>query len=147
MISVTTRTTVERRRERVDVLGRVIAGFDASLSSIAAVEWAAHEADLRGCTLRIVTCWVMPEPVDFYGVGADQTHVLAEAARSVRVRYPGLIVEESATNLDPHGALVAEAGEADLLVVGRIPASPAAAHRFWWCRARSRAAAGGVAGR
>jgi nucleotide-binding universal stress UspA family protein len=96
----------------------VVVGFDASVGSVAAVNWAAREAVARGASLRIVSCWAVPPEVDYYYVGARQAESLRTERLEIEGRYPSLEVELASTHLDPRDALVDESGTADLLVVG-----------------------------
>jgi nucleotide-binding universal stress UspA family protein len=40
--------------------GSIVAGYDGSAEAVAAVHWAAHQADLRGCPLHVVHCSIWP---------------------------------------------------------------------------------------
>jgi nucleotide-binding universal stress UspA family protein len=117
---------------------RVVVGFDGSAGSVAAVEWAAREAAVRHSSLRVVTCSAVPPQVDFYGVGARQAQCLADVVESTRHRHPGLVVESAATQIDPRDALLDEAANADLLVVGASEAG-AARHLLFGSIARTAA--------
>ena len=39
---------------------RIVAGIDGSASSLAALEWAARQADLTGSALVVVGAWHLP---------------------------------------------------------------------------------------
>ncbi len=113
-----TQFTVEPRAGTETVRDRVVVGFDGSPSSVAAVDWAAEEAAARGSALRVVTCSAVPASVDFYAVGTRQAQSLSDVVSTVRGRHPDLVVEQATTHLDPRDALIDEAADADLLVVG-----------------------------
>jgi nucleotide-binding universal stress UspA family protein len=110
--------TIETEQPVTATHHRIVAGFDGSDGSAAAVEWAAREALARGSTLRVVTCSAVPPAIDYSGVGSRQVLSLSEAVEATRRRHPGLVVQQSATHLDASSALLAEATEADLLVIG-----------------------------
>lgn len=97
---------------------KVVVGYDGSVGGAAAVEWAACEAERRGVPLRVLTCWAVPPEVDFYGAGARQADGLKAVVETTKQRHPQLTVGSSATPMDPRDALLEEAANADLLVVG-----------------------------
>ncbi|HLI56774.1 MAG TPA: universal stress protein [Actinomycetota bacterium] len=107
-------------------MGRIVVGVDGSSESFSAVEWAAHEAKLRGDKLVLVTAWHLPATSGLAGMvtpGVDWSF-LEEAAREVLatarrfVHEDGVEVEELAIQDHPVRALLEAAGWADLLVVG-----------------------------
>lgn len=97
---------------------KVIVGYDGSTGAEGAVEWAACEAEQRKASLRILTCWAVPAEVDFYGAGRRQADSLTTVVAATKQRHPHLLVTSSATPMDPRDALIDEAAEADLLVIG-----------------------------
>lgn len=105
--------------------GRIVAGIDGSPSSLAALEWAARQADLTDSTLEVVMTWewpsslgwAMPVPEDF-DPEADVRRALEGAVESVRVDHPDLRIEARVLGGHPAPVLVEASKGADLLVVG-----------------------------
>jgi nucleotide-binding universal stress UspA family protein len=102
----------------VPLRARVLAGFDGSPGSIAAIEWASQEAAVREVPLRVMTCAAVPDTVDLHDVGTCQIKGLSQVLTRLRGRYPNLIVDCASTRLDPRRALIDEAASVDLLVIG-----------------------------
>ncbi|GHF55679.1 universal stress protein [Streptomyces mashuensis] len=105
------------------VTGTISAGLDGTGQGLAAADWAAREAVRRGAALRLVHAWVW-QPLDV-PIAADATtqrhwaeEVLRHAERRVAMAHPGLTVTARLLPEDTVTALVAEAGRADLLVLG-----------------------------
>jgi len=107
----------------------VVCGYDGSTESQHAVDWAAHEAELRGVGLRLVLGLNWPQLLLAAGQAVqpqqadDETLRLArrtveEAAEQVRTRHPRVaataVVEQDAAI----PVLLAEGERAALLVVG-----------------------------
>ena len=110
--------------------GRVVVGFDGSPSAGRALEWAASEALARDSLLHVITCFAVPDAVDYYGIGARQRRQSDEATRAVRSLHPSLKVETATTNLDPRDALTVALTSSDLLVVGAAKRGTAASWLF-----------------
>ncbi|WP_369029824.1 MULTISPECIES: universal stress protein [Streptomyces] len=107
------------------MLKPVVAGVDGSRESIAAADWAAREALLRGLPLRLVHAWEgLPEDdgdADLPELRAPQYHarrVLRAAVERLNDRYPGLYIAAEQVRRQPGPALLAEAEDAELLVIG-----------------------------
>jgi nucleotide-binding universal stress UspA family protein len=100
------------------VHGRIVAGFDGSIGSAAAVEWAAREAVVRRATLQVVMGRVIPDAIDFYGIGARQSLDLSTLSERIVECFPDLEIDVESTVLDPRDVLLDRAQSADLLVVG-----------------------------
>ncbi|MEW2569993.1 universal stress protein [Streptomyces sp. NPDC047070] len=103
----------------------VVAGLDGSAESLAAVEWAAREAKLRGLPLKLVHVWEpAPEPIAQAPlVGAEtQQHwterIPREATEGVRLRHPGVDVSAEQLAGRPSEVLTRTAKDAELLVLG-----------------------------
>lgn len=104
----------------------ITAGVDGSEESLSALEWAAREAVRRGRALRVVHAWRFQphEAIDAgYGKDADAQAQrvrdgLAEAARSVAGRHPGLEVTTDVVDGGTVETLVAAAADAEMLVLG-----------------------------
>ncbi|MFJ8233299.1 universal stress protein [Streptomyces sp. NPDC094448] len=104
--------------------GTVSAGVDGSPESLAAAEWAAREAALRGLPLKLVSVW---EPVPmaaraaFLGEesrGHRGGRIPVEAAAGIRERHPGLEVTADQSTGRPGEVLARLAEESALLVLG-----------------------------
>lgn len=108
----------------------VVAGVDGSDAALRAARWAAAEARRRGVALRLVLAFA---DVDDTGVGSysertgrrmqeillDHAHArLREAAGAVRLREPGLPVEELLVIGCPVEILVDASRRAELVVLG-----------------------------
>ena len=106
----------------------IVVGVDGSSGSREAVDWAALEAQRRGQALHIVHAWLSPlvetSVVPVLGVRGgtalrtEATKVVTEAAVQAATVAPDIGVETSLVPGDAAAALIAAAGEADLLVVG-----------------------------
>lgn len=101
----------------------ITAGVDGTEESLAALAWAAREAVRRGLALRVVQAWRFQhhEAIDAGDRNTQAGWVrdaVAEAARTVTARHPGLDVTTDVLDGDAVETLVAAAGEAELLVLG-----------------------------
>ncbi|MBE4733503.1 universal stress protein [Streptomyces caniscabiei] len=101
----------------------VLAGVDGSERGMAAVDWAAAEAVLRGLPLRLVQASPsLPDEV-VPDAAAEMLHrvgerVLQRAVADLGARCPDLQVRAEQTAEAPAAALLAAARDAALLVVG-----------------------------
>ncbi|MBC9715325.1 universal stress protein [Streptomyces sp. TRM66268-LWL] len=101
----------------------VIAGFDGSPESLAAVEWAAKEAERRGAPLQLLYAW---SPVPFMPgaispEAAEQRTIDGIVRRGVEHAehtFPAVELETRTIERPPTAALVEAAEEAELLVLG-----------------------------
>lgn len=99
------------------VPGGIAVGIDGSAGGTRALDWAAREAVARGRALHVVVAAPnSPLPDGGTVPGADRT--LAEANARCTRRYPDLPVTGAVWLGTPAAALLAEAAQADLLVVG-----------------------------
>lgn len=108
----------------------VIAGTDGSQQSFPAVEWAAHEATMRGARLQIVCVPALPPPMSWQrspeGTPEHIADIVIQAAEEALVKAaehaaqaePGLAVETGLRSGPPALALTRAADGASLLVVG-----------------------------
>lgn len=102
--------------------GAVVVGADGSPESLAAARWAGDQARERGVELRVVGAWHGPYAAD-WPMPADVARYAEEAAADAvkqamaavgdGVDARGLVIAGS-----PSQALLAEAADADLVVVG-----------------------------
>ncbi|WP_338676504.1 universal stress protein [Streptomyces sp. SCSIO 30461] len=101
----------------------VTVGVDGSPESLAAADWAAREATLRGMPLRIVHAWLW-QPLDVPVVqdrevqARSASALLLEAETRVSDRYPDLSVTAEVVPNTPVPTLLAEADRAGMLVLG-----------------------------
>ncbi|MEW2166514.1 universal stress protein [Streptomyces sp. NPDC007084] len=105
--------------------GTVTVGLDGSPESLAATEWAAREAQLRGLPLRLVNVWEpVPEPMAQAPLLGAETHqhwserIPREAAEGVRARHPGIEISTEQHHGRPDEVLLKAAADAELLVLG-----------------------------
>ncbi|MFG3039848.1 MULTISPECIES: universal stress protein [unclassified Streptomyces] len=102
----------------------VTVGVDGSEGSVAAVDWAADEAALRGDGLRLVyaTRWAEHQLGAMKVSHEDRADaaegVLAATERRVGSRQPDLALTADEVEDAPVSVLLAAAAEAELLVVG-----------------------------
>jgi nucleotide-binding universal stress UspA family protein len=105
---------------------RIVVGIDGSDDSKAALEWAAHQAELTGSTLEAVTTWAWPAafgvafaylPAD-YNPSADAQKVLDDALAPLREAHPDLSIGTVIAEGHAAPVLVEASRGADLLVVG-----------------------------
>jgi len=104
---------------------RIVVGVDGSDSSMAAVEWAAHQAELTGSTLEILMTWEWPTSYGWsppvsgeYDPAHDAATALAEAVKPVRASHPGVDMVSTIVEGHPAPHLIEASKGADLLVVG-----------------------------
>jgi nucleotide-binding universal stress UspA family protein len=103
----------------------IVVGVDGSSPSLCALDWAAREASVRQCPLRIVHALVWPGPTG--GPTVDPRHsglrhaaerVLSAAADRARKAGPGLEITTALPAGVPAAALIDASHDAALLVVG-----------------------------
>jgi nucleotide-binding universal stress UspA family protein len=109
----------------------IVVGVDGSEGGTAALEFAAKAAALRKSRLRVVSAWALP--VAAYGVGtvppidpttleafrARAEQVADESAATAKKLQPSLEVEAVSEHGQPADVLLAQATDAELIVVGR----------------------------
>ncbi|MEU9545030.1 MULTISPECIES: universal stress protein [Streptomyces] len=105
------------------MLPPVIAGVDGSAESLAAAEWAAHEAARRDLPLRLTHVWNWhPRQEDGEPVTAAQRHqarrVLRQAEERVRSAAPDVHLYDEQVEGPATAALLKTAQEAELMVLG-----------------------------
>lgn len=100
----------------------VVVGVDGSTSSRDAVRWAAHQAVLTGATLRAVASWRWPNYLTRIPPGVelaeDTAQTLDEVLADALVGFEELDVDRRVLEGPPGPALLTQAGNASLLVVG-----------------------------
>ncbi|MGA4956212.1 MULTISPECIES: universal stress protein [Streptomyces] len=101
----------------------IVAGVDGSAESLAAVDWAAREAVVRGVPLHVVHAWLW-QPLDVPVVQDRETQaasadaVLREAVTRVAGRYPDLALTSEVVQDTPVTGLLREAEKSRMLVLG-----------------------------
>jgi nucleotide-binding universal stress UspA family protein len=113
------------RREKP---GPVVVGVDEAGSADDAVDWATAEAAARGCPLRVVHAFRPPLPADAYGFASPidsfvTAHtaaqlILGDAVTRARSVAPGIEVSPRLVRGTAARALLGEARDARLLVLG-----------------------------
>lgn len=100
----------------------VVVGVDGSTGSRDAVRWAAEYARLTGAKLRAVSSWRWPNYITRIPPGidleADTRRTLEEVVAEVRADFPEVPVSEHVVEGPGGPALLSQASDASLLVVG-----------------------------
>jgi nucleotide-binding universal stress UspA family protein len=100
----------------------VVAGVDGSTGSRDAVRWAAEYGKLTGAELRAVSSWRWPNYITRIPPGvdleADTRRTLAEVVAEIRADFPEVPVSERVVEGPGGPALLSQAADATLLVVG-----------------------------
>lgn len=100
----------------------VVVGVDGSTGSRDAVRWAAGYARLTGAELRAVASWRWPNYVTRIPPGADleadTRRTLQEVAAEVGAEFPDVRISEHVVEGPGGPALLSQAADATLLVVG-----------------------------
>ena len=102
--------------------GAIVVGVDGSEGSRMAVRWAARQARLTGAPLRAVASWRWPNYITRIPPGvdlqADTLRTLREVLAGIRTEFPDVHVSEHVVEGPAGPALLTQAGDASLLVVG-----------------------------
>jgi nucleotide-binding universal stress UspA family protein len=100
----------------------VVVGVDGSTGSRDAVRWAAGYARMAGAELRAVASWRWPNYVTRIPPGADleadTRRTLQEVVAAIRAEFPEVPVSERVIEGPGGPALLSQAADATLLVVG-----------------------------
>lgn len=100
----------------------IVVGVDGSEGSRDALTWAAGQAELTGASLRAVATWRWPNYLTRVPPGvdlpADTASTLREAVEPLRSAHPQLTVTEEVVQGPAGPALISQAEDASLLVVG-----------------------------
>ncbi|NGO42674.1 universal stress protein [Streptomyces ureilyticus] len=103
----------------------ITVGLDGSAESLAAAEWAAREAKLRGLPVKLVHVWQpVPERMAQASLLGAETHqywterIPREAAEGLRLRHPGVEVSTEQRTGTRSDVLAEAARDAELLVIG-----------------------------
>jgi nucleotide-binding universal stress UspA family protein len=102
--------------------GAIVVGVDGSEGSRDAVRWAARQARLTSAPLRAVASWRWPNYITRIPPGvdlqADTQRTLREVLADIRTEFPDVHVSEHVVEGPAGPALLTQAGDASLLVVG-----------------------------
>lgn len=100
----------------------IVVGLDGSPASADALRWAARQAQLTGADLRAVSSWRWPNYITVRPPGvdlaADTERTLNELVEQVLAGFDGLAVTRRVVEGPPGPALLTQAEDAELLVVG-----------------------------
>jgi nucleotide-binding universal stress UspA family protein len=108
---------------------RIVVGVDGSRSSLAALRWAIHQAELTGDTVDAVNVWRYPVPPVDIGMASMTTlgnfdaqsiagKVLDDAISATVDSGSGVKITATVKQGHPAQVLLDAASRADLLVVG-----------------------------
>jgi len=103
---------------------RIVVGVDGSPSSISALTWAAHQAELTGARLDAVTAWQWPSKYQWvrtppdYDPAADTRASVDAIIDEVRSACPSVPIQSKVVEGHPARVLVEESQGAEMLVVG-----------------------------
>ncbi|MFE0512767.1 universal stress protein [Streptomyces sp. NPDC058964] len=120
---------VPDRLARANRGGGVTLGVDARDPAQAAIDFAFDSARLRGVRLHAVHAWALPSRAAKLPFGVPEedratwedheVHLLADALRPWRAKYPDVPVLEDVVLFSPSHALLHHSADAALVVVGR----------------------------
>lgn len=100
----------------------IVVGVDGSDGSRDALTWAAGQAELTGAALRVVGSWRWPNYLTRVPPGvdlqSDTERTVREMTAPVQQAHPGLTITQHVIEGPPGPALLTQAGNATLLVVG-----------------------------
>ncbi len=103
----------------------IVVGVDGSPSSLLALDWATHQAQLTAAKLHIVSTWEWPSsygwaisfPPDF-DIASNAEKALLPIVEKLRSSHPELEIDYKILQGHPAPILVEESAHADILVVG-----------------------------
>lgn len=102
--------------------GVIVVGVDGSDGSRDAVHWAATQARVTRATVRAVATWRWPNYLTRLPPGVDMQRdteqVLTDMVEPVRAAFPDVTFDERVVHGPAGPALLAQAEDATLLVVG-----------------------------
>lgn len=112
-----------RTREVLAVLRPIVVGLDGSRESLAAADWAAREALLRGLPLRLVHAWegLPSDAADLPELDAPRhwaRRILRAAMDRIGEKYPQVSLSGDQIARPAADALVTAGAESELLVLG-----------------------------
>jgi len=113
--------------EAAPKMQKIVVGVDGSVSSLQALDWAYDEALLTGAELTVVHGWIYPydgprtsvnEPRELMQLDATEELKTSVASLGDRSRSGAVPIHAKLVEQSPAEALLGEAKDADLLVVG-----------------------------
>ena len=100
----------------------IVVGVDGSDGSRDALVWAVGQAETIGAAVRVVASWRWPNYLTRVPPGvdlqADTESTVREMVAPVRSEHPGLTITEEVIQGPAGPALISQAEDASLLVVG-----------------------------
>lgn len=105
-------------------MSHVVVGYDGTSESERALRWAVQEARLRRVPLTVCHAWRWPYPIshiDREGVAIVRRmgeHLLDHGVALAREMAPGLMVRKRLKDGSVAPALLSEAADADVIVIG-----------------------------
>ncbi|MFC8246233.1 universal stress protein [Streptomyces chartreusis] len=105
------------------MLRPIVVGLDGSPESLAAVDWAAREAQRRGLPLRLVHAWIwqphdVPVSEDMETQKQWALRTLREAQEDLAARYPDLPIDTGQVSDLAAKVLLDQAEGGEMLVLG-----------------------------
>jgi nucleotide-binding universal stress UspA family protein len=104
---------------------RIVVGVDGSPTSIAALGWAARQAELTGSAIDVVATWEWPTAAGWapvvpsgYDPSVDVQKVVDQALGTVGTAHPDVHLQSRVVEGHPAPVLVEASRGAALLVVG-----------------------------
>jgi nucleotide-binding universal stress UspA family protein len=104
---------------------RIVVGVDGSRSSMAALDWAIHQAELTHASVLVVMAWQLPISVGWHAPmpppaspNADAAATMESVLEPIRKEHPEVIIESRMAAGHPSPVLIEASRGADLLVVG-----------------------------
>jgi nucleotide-binding universal stress UspA family protein len=101
---------------------RIVVGIDGSGPSLAAMEWAARQAEFTGSALETLIVWQVAmsygSAMPVADPGAEARKVLDSAVGDLQKAHPQVEIRSSVVEGIPAQVLVEASNDADLLVVG-----------------------------
>ena len=106
---------------------QVVVGIDGSPAALAALAWAAQQAELTGATLLVLAVWEWPRSYDgldplpdatTYDPAADAQRLVEQAVAGIQRDYRTLTITTQVVEGQPGPVLVEAARGAEVLVVG-----------------------------
>jgi nucleotide-binding universal stress UspA family protein len=104
---------------------RIVVGIDGSPSSLAALEWAARQAEFTGSALEVMIVWQWPMSYGFamplasdFDPATEAGKVLDGAIADARKAHPEVEIRPSIIEGFPAQVLVEASKDAELVVVG-----------------------------
>jgi nucleotide-binding universal stress UspA family protein len=110
-----------------DEMSKIVVGVDGSPESLGAMEWAYDEAERSGASLTVLHAWLYPYSTELIPTSEMHRQMLIDATHELQASVDELGAKLTDGSVDvnpvvrehsPAEALLTEADEADLIVVG-----------------------------